>query len=160
MTHRFQSTPPSRGGDSRLSSCFPLSSQFQSTPPRGGRLDGALCTNCVYPISIHAPREGGDVCSLIVPGDVAGISIHAPARGGDARPWNCNSYQPLFQSTPPARGATLIWLIRSRSACISIHAPREGGDSAHGLYLLPVCYFNPRPPRGGRHLISEGCKSM
>ena len=33
---------------------------------------------------------------------------------------------------------------------ISIHAPREGGDSAHGLYLLPVCYFNPRPPRGGR----------
>ena len=55
-----------------------------------------------------------------------------------------------FQSTPPARGATL-----SRENCyphtsISIHAPREGGDSPQ----LPVpqsrTYFNPRPPRGGR----------
>ncbi len=38
---------------------------------------------------------------------------------------------------------------------ISIHAPREGGDlicfpqTANGLY------FNPRPPRGGRHQTFE-----
>ena len=36
-----------------------------------------------------------------------------------------------FQSTPPARGAT-IWLLRrvSRLFDISIHAPREGGDDS------------------------------
>ena len=43
-----------------------------------------------------------------------------------------------FQSTPPARGATL-WLLRkvSRLFDISIHAPREGGDEFPGkiLYL-------------------------
>ena len=78
-------------------------------------------------ISIHAPREGGDVsnrigCAVIV------ISIHAPREGGDKRgisqayqPDNFNprpprggrplrksqmAKTPVFQSTPPARGAT------------------------------------------------------
>ena len=33
---------------------------------------------------------------------------------------------------------------------ISIHAPREGGDGRPGRAGVPVLYFNPRPPRGGR----------
>ena len=33
-----------------------------------------------------------------------------------------------FQSTPPARGATLPVVIRAAAGTISIHAPREGGD--------------------------------
>ena len=78
----------------------------------------------------------------------------------------------VFQSTPPARGATSAfdfdWGLRD----ISIHAPREGGDSRGELTTLrtgisihapreggDVCSskgalhrsdFNPRPPRGGR----------
>ena len=79
-------------------------------------------------ISIHAPREGGDSQqfghhSLIV------ISIHAPREGGDTAilpqqysTYNFNPRPPrggrpldrrkvvkctIFQSTPPARGATL-----------------------------------------------------
>ena len=39
-----------------------------------------------------------------------------------------------FQSTPPARGATLILSKVVPSAVISIHAPREGGD----LVILDV----------------------
>ena len=78
-------------------------------------------------ISIHAPREGGDFDSFPRNHDFQ-ISIHAPREGGDYRslpakfwPRNFNP-RPLrggrltdvvhirgnavFQSTPPARGAT------------------------------------------------------
>ena len=34
-----------------------------------------------------------------------------------------------FQSTPPARGATLFETFDSKEEEISIHAPRKGGDS-------------------------------
>ena len=80
----------------------------------------------------------------------------------------------LFQSTPPARGATparrilraihrisihapreggdispdTIW----RIAYISIHAPREGGDAIIQTIARNSKNFNPRPPRGGRLL--------
>ena len=33
-----------------------------------------------------------------------------------------------FQSTPPARGATIINIVVEPDFRISIHAPREGGD--------------------------------
>ena len=33
-----------------------------------------------------------------------------------------------FQSTPPARGATLLQSTSPMYLTISIHAPREGGD--------------------------------
>ena len=34
----------------------------------------------------------------------------------------------VFQSTPPARGATTVTEKKLRTELISIHAPREGGD--------------------------------
>ena len=80
-----------------------------------------------FTISIHAPREGGD--ALGTWGFATNsISIHAPREGGDsdsdATMVDCET----FQSTPPARGATLLSddVVNTRS--ISIHAPREGGD--------------------------------
>ena len=78
----------------------------------------------------------------------------------------------LFQSAPPARGATAPACARRDLPGISIHAPREGGDrmvksdeqhkaiSIHAPREGGDChgdgqsyggvYFNPRPPRGGR----------
>ena len=78
----------------------------------------------------------------------------------------------LFQSTPPARGATSQPNQPHSSSTISIHAPREGGDehieASHGDLDISIhapreggdfiCKrsgsslkdFNPRPPRGGR----------
>ena len=78
----------------------------------------------------------------------------------------------IFQSTPPARGATLPdrcaaateWYFNPRPPRggrprpmahmprypISIHAPREGGDFAGAAKGKVQRYFNPRPPRGGR----------
>ena len=60
-----------------------------------------------------------------------------------------------FQSTPPARGATLDFLGTVLDFIISIHAPREGGDSVCIIIWSPTFYFNPRPPRGGRLLFQR-----
>ena len=56
------------------------------------------------------------------------VSIHAPRTGGDLELETKPSSSNLFQSTPPARGAT-----RNDSGFVfdnwvSIHAPRTGGD--------------------------------
>ena len=145
-------------------------------------------------ISIHAPREGGDMPYGIFDIPARCISIHAPREGGDCvcspswvhwpdfnprpprggrprrvifRPLSeifqstppargatpINSLLPLllqFQSTPPARGATFWRGFDGLGIFISIHAPREGGDHCAILFMLTIQNFNPRPPRGGR----------
>ena len=57
------------------------------------------------------------------------ISIHAPRKGGDCSICDLSFICQLFQSTPPARGATMfpamLWQFSKK---ISIHAPRKGGD--------------------------------
>ncbi len=42
----------------------------------------------------------------------------------------------IFQSTPPARGATDVAPVVRCKECISIHAPREGGDSKDAQFYL------------------------
>ena len=56
------------------------------------------------------------------------ISIHAPREGGDNSSTISIVNSRLFQSTPPARGATTQHFMLTEIAKISIHAPREGGD--------------------------------
>ena len=58
-------------------------------------------------ISIHAPREGGDLHGQIPNKIVPLISIHAPREGGDTTIDGDTTMLMIFQSTPPARGATL-----------------------------------------------------
>ena len=126
----FQSTPPARGATYVFAPGSPSFYDFNPRPPRGGRLLDFLGTVLDFIISIHAPREGGDLLLCY-----------------------CNSFDKRFQSTPPARGATWVGLVRiffverfqstppARGATrtndhphnnnrISIHAPREGGDAA------------------------------
>ena len=58
---------------------------------------------------------------------------------------------PGFQSTLPARGATLLHKKRAVLQGISIHAPRTGSDRK---IKPPGCVsadFNPRSPHGERH---------
>ena len=59
-------------------------------------------------------------------------------------------FDKLFQSTPPARGATERPAGAEPYTWISIHAPREGGDFQREARCLLGSDFNPRPPRGGR----------
>ena len=169
---------------------------FQSTPPARGATVRGTSPPRYSGISIHAPREGGDCCYYTACKVNSQISIHAPREGGDrprsrpavSRCWYFNPRPPrggrllsaihasscfLFQSTPPARGATQMFPINTavqyyfnprpprggRPACsgypanrrqISIHAPREGGDHALRGMSRGKSNFNPRPPRGGR----------
>ena len=107
----FQSTPPARGATYERS-CTPVKFHISIHAPReGGDADNQGHQAFRY-ISIHAPREGGDIPSspLMIPPI---ISIHAPREGGD---FTVIAYLPFtcqFQSTPPARGATSVFLIRS-----------------------------------------------
>ena len=124
-------------------------------------------------ISIHAPREGGDEssadCCKTVFSDFnprpprGGRLAHCasgprwpyfnprPPRGGRLLPWAWCTCTSAFQSTPPARGATLFVTVHNHlHQVISIHAPREGGDKQHTQEQHTSNNFNPRPPRGGR----------
>ena len=102
----FNPRPP-RGGRLSLPTCKILATEFQSTPPARGATD----RRSPYPgqcgISIHAPREGGDSCRPSFFNILAQISIHAPREGGDGKSGHGKTAGPKFQSTPPARGATL-----------------------------------------------------
>ena len=132
---------------------------FQSTPPARGATPAAPGTHHPFRISIHAPREGGDVgqlglvrlkgISIHAPregGDYdspyeraeKNISIHAPREGGDMR-WTASpAPASIFQSTPPARGATGHIRHHMVILVISIHAPREGGDSKDAQFYLRI----------------------
>ena len=145
-------------------------------------------------ISIHAPREGGDRVQCTTPGPSGQISIHAPREGGDSdciglrvrrnhfnprpprggRPWpiwpsisacRFQSTPPargatiyevpimlpddLFQSTPPARGATETGGFSGQIVAISIHAPREGGDPINELSNVANRTISIHAPREG-----------
>ena len=56
-----------------------------------------------------------------------------------------------FQSTLPARGATRpVLYSEKRGGLISIHAPRTGSDSMIRIFPSSVRHFNPRSPHGER----------
>ena len=56
----------------------------------------------------------------------------------------------IFQSTPPARGATSVFSSLQSTLLISIHAPREGGDPISPLSSLPrLKAFQSTPPARG-----------
>ena len=71
-----------------------------------------------------------------------------PARGatlqGKKVRWSWNK----FQSTPPARGATWVNGKEDPALDISIHAPREGGDFSY-LFLLSISTISIHAPREG-----------
>ena len=79
-------------------------------------------------ISIHAPREGSDGSPIIDFSTKIHISIHAPREGSDNPILKQVAPRYGFQSTLPARGATIGRVGRSSYHHISIHAPREGSD--------------------------------
>ena len=60
-----------------------------------------------------------------------------------------------FQSTPSARRATCCQLAPLFAPCyFNPRPPRGGRPSVVSERLTPVSYFNPRPPRGGRQACS------
>ena len=173
MLYRFQSTPPARGGDTRIRGGRAYEPHFNPRPPRGGRPGGGSRYFEAELISIHAPREGGDH------GREWRSIRHGhfnprPPRGGrhHGREWRSIRHR-HFNPRPPRGGRRNGQSHEAGIMTISIHAPREGGDRTDGWTLAtgrifqstppargatnycPNCGakmddFNPRPPRGGR----------
>ena len=127
----------------------PAAFAFQSTLPARGatQLFGGFSNH--FCISIHAPRTGSDSRQRQ---QTAGrlISIHAPRTGSDLL---CSAAQlgaAEFQSTLPARGATLVVSVGTLVLIISIHAPRTGSDASAQASMTVSAHFNPRSPHGER----------
>ncbi len=83
---------------------------FQSTPPARGatsfRKEVSFCTG----VSIHAPRKGSDRMKPLRC-RCQTVSIHAPRKGSDPGSTAPSAPSAGFQSTPPARGATLGYVL-------------------------------------------------
>ena len=79
---------------------------FQSTHPARGATGYSGGSEPMKKISIHAPREGCDWCWLFW-WRLAYISIHAPREGCDVAYALFALVLERFQSTHPARGATV-----------------------------------------------------
>ena len=77
------------------------------------------------------------------------ISIHAPREGGDSGRTHITVKIRIFQSTPPARGATSSAFWGWCSSDISIHAPREGGDYVSDTYNVATGISIHAPREGG-----------
>ena len=122
---------------------------FNPRTPRGVRRRISVFLLRGFTISIPAPREGCDeVCRR--PVCRRSISIHAPREGCDQTFMSLPLETREFQSTHPARGATMSTLVGSLLSLISIHAPREGCDASLFVISNRPPYFNPRTPRGVR----------
>ena len=124
----FQSTSPSRGTTCKSSFSPFFLVNFNPRPPRGERRDKTADRVKRVLISIHVPLAGNDVHSHFTFHDFV-ISIHVPLAGNDAN------------------------LELMRVLCIiSIHVPLAGNDLIISFLLWYWSNFNPRSPRGERHL--------
>ena len=128
--------------------------KFQSTHPARGATPRRMVQNRHGAISIHAPREGCDVqIGRRAQDDAKHFNPRTPRGVRPTSAWPLTGPS-IFQSTHPARGATLPLFPRDRIArAISIHAPREGCDRPCCTSETGRRYFNPRTPRGVRRLL-------
>ena len=167
----FQSTLPARGatGKERRGRC--TAGHFNPRSPHGERLNRNN-TERLKQISIHAPRTGSDSGHAANAPEATDISIHAPRTGSDSghaanapEATDISIHAPrtgatandgtiatatAFQSTLPARGATLKAEVASPLRAISIHAPRTGSDCRRSIASTVNVDFNPRSPHGER----------
>ena len=97
---------PREGGDGKCRSYQPRRRRFQSTPPVRGATHSYSAWEKGCNISIHAPREGGDVRIVKEMREHDNFNPR-PREGGDYNKWPPAIDRLGFQSTPPARGATI-----------------------------------------------------
>ena len=144
----FQSTHPAR--DATLwPRRWAMTALFQSTHPARDATEAAAVKVADQIISIHASREGCDVLDALV----QSLDIHFnPRIPRGMRPIRdaLQDCKKTFQSTHPARDATLTDDYIDQIWAISIHASREGCDTGSGKSGRTDTYFNPRIPRGMR----------
>ena len=101
-------------------------------------------------ISIHAPRTGSDPQGRRPRWSAHHISIHAPRTGSDTAPHQQTRRHPAFQSTLPARGATIPHCCLLPRNGFQSTLPARGATCATAFSIVLTVYFNPRSPHGER----------
>ena len=152
---QFQSTLPARGATPCDLYALCGLPHFNPRSPRGERPANEIVCGQGRWISIHAPREGSDSQRLRL-FERAGISIHAPREGSDDITNGVFVGDCVFQSTLPARGATLLTEYNALTGSISIHAPREGSDqqmTVKDIRAMSISIHAPREGSDFAHLI-------
>ena len=184
LSRRFQSTLPARGATQPFQT-LPTHQRISIHAPRTGSDRTKLQADVISaPISIHAPRTGSDTEVGAKYNNYELISIHAPRTGSDTHADYLDSLPLPFQSTLPARGATLLDVMTVFPDAFQSTLPARGAtrltncfpSSAKFQSTLPargatICacktlsasaHFNPRSPHGERrgdfHCPHCGCE--
>ena len=124
-------------------------SVFQSTLPARGATEGRPAFRCRKPISIHAPRTGSD--DRLCHSSARSRYFNPRSPHGERRRIGYHHFRSgIFQSTLPARGATISSSSSGFPMIISIHAPRTGSDRCAHKRHARDGDFNPRSPHGER----------
>ena len=159
----FQSAPPARGATVRFRLTFPAgfnprpprggrlhrvrAESFNPRPPRGGRHRVAESTTIVRRFNPRPPR-GGRPSGPPPCASVKGFNPRPP-RGGRQRRAIAMWTGDLFQSAPPARGATVIRVVQLDAVTLVFQSapPARGATTAHAD--VQVASFQSAPPARG-----------
>ncbi len=144
----FQSTRPARGATVvQLSIRRVLSVSIHA--PRAGRDRFRRRGRRTPDVSIHAPRAGRDACVYFACGRLQGFNPRAPRGARLARDCHRRNRRKGFQSTRPARGATISPQgCSTQPRCFNPRAPRGARPCAHLTYLQRHGFQSTRPARG------------
>ena len=163
MSGYFNPRPP-RGGRHAQHRVSVRGSDFNPRPPEGGRRGGWTQNYGYIVISIHAPAMNSDwathCISIHAPARGAtvvhrtgyaidGISIHAPREGGDVGTINGLPLLIVFQSTPPAKGATSEGSICNRQYVVFQSTPPATGATRPSTCQDTSGRFQSTPPAKG-----------
>ena len=106
-----------------------LAQMFQSTRPARGATFGRDGIPALIIVSIHAPRAGRD-SDQRAPTAAEYVSIHAPRAGRDAIDDIAAIDTIMFQSTRPARGATILRQQQADQIMFQSTRPARGATPA------------------------------
>ena len=172
ISKRISIHAPRTGSDKFLFFVSSIRCYFNPRSPHGERLPRYNDLRHRR-ISIHAPRTGSDVHRFHLHALLSYVYFNPRSPHGERHRRLAEfCYRTQFQSTLPARGATMkisrmdsVALISihaprtgsdmktiklSTKALISIHAPRTGSDTNANKSGIIYVYFNPRSPHGER----------
>ena len=145
----FYPRPP-RGGRRRVCLCKASPGNFYPRPPRGGRPSGRERHPSAFADFYPRPPRGGRLS--LVRKLVKGAEFLSTPSAGRATQIEDLIEPEAVISIHALRGEgdTLAEFRARVERTISIHALRGEGDDSAGIRAGGVCYFYPRPPRGGR----------
>ena len=147
----FQSTLPARGATCAPGSTPRPARNFNPRSPHGERHERIEKNENLQAISIHAPRTGSDCWAATCRGTPAHFNPRSP-HGERLRSAFMVVSLVIFQSTLPARGATVARQVKHAVAQFQSTLPARGATFGCRFQSCQAPHFNPRSPHGERLL--------